>query len=44
MVSNDSKFIHAKFSTAPRGISEIDMMLPKTNIRYDSINRSEYEG
>lgn len=41
---HDSKFIHAKFSTAPRGISEIDTMLPRNNIRYDSINRSEYGG
>ena len=41
---HDSKFIHAKFSTAPLGISEIDTMLPRNNIRYDSINRSEYEG
>ena len=41
---HDSKFIHAEFSTAPLGISEIDTMLPRNNIRYDSINRSEYGG
>ena len=41
---HDSKFLHTKFSTAPRGISEIDMMLPKTSVRYDRINRSEYGG
>ena len=39
---HDAKFTHARYSTAPRGISEVDMMIPrksevKTNRRLKQI-------
>ena len=33
---HDAKFYHSQFSTAPLGKSEIDMMIPRNNVRYDS--------
>lgn len=35
--AHDSKFIHTRFTTAPRGISDIDTMIPNYNVRYDKI-------
>ena len=32
---DDEKFYHAQFSTAPMGVSEIDMMIPRNNLRFD---------
>ena len=36
----DEKFNPAQFSTAPMGISEVDMMIPRNNLRFD---RSEIQ-
>ena len=33
---HDAKFINARFSTSPRGISDMDAMIPRNNVRYDS--------
>ena len=41
---HDSRFLHTRFSTAPRGISEIDSILPSLNRRYDSIELIEMGG
>ena len=38
--AEDEKFRHARFSTAPMGVSEIDMMIPRNNLRFD---RSEIQ-
>ena len=38
---HDSKFRHARFSTAPMGISEIEDIIPLLNRRYDSVNMVE---
>ena len=32
---HDEKFRHARFSTAPMGLSEIEDMIPSLNQRYD---------
>ena len=36
------KFNHTLYEIAPRGVSEIDMMIPRTNVKYDSVEMSEY--
>ena len=37
----DEKFLHAQFSTAPMGISEVESILPSANVRYDTTNVGE---
>ena len=39
--AEDEKFRHARFSTAPMGISEIDLMIPRENTRNDRIDVRE---
>ena len=34
---HDSKFLHATYTTAPMGISEIENIIPSLNRRYDSV-------
>ena len=36
------KFNHTLSETAPMGISEIDVMIPRVNLKYDSIEMREY--
>ena len=36
------KFNHTLHEIAPRGISEIDMMIPRVNVKYDSTEMREY--
>tara|TARA_B110000208_G_C11725263_1_gene414303 strand:- start:811 stop:960 length:150 start_codon:yes stop_codon:yes gene_type:complete len=38
---HDSKFEHARFSTAPMGISEIETIIPSLNRRYDVVELRE---
>ena len=38
---HDSKFRHARFSTAPMGRSEIEDMIPSLNRRYDRVGMRE---
>ena len=38
---HDSKFEHARFSTAPVGISEIETIIPSLNRRYDVVELRE---
>ena len=35
-------FIHNETEKAPMGYSEIEMLLPRVNIRYDSTELNEY--
>ena len=39
--AEDEKFRHARFSTAPMGISEVESMLPRENTRNDRIDVRE---
>ena len=39
--AEDEKFRHARFSTAPMGISEVESMLPSANVRNDRIDVRE---
>ena len=39
--AEDEKFLHARFSTAPMGISEVESILPSANVRYDTTNVGE---
>ena len=36
------KFNHTLSERAPRGISEVDVMIPRVNLRYDSTEMREY--
>ena len=36
------KFNHTLFEIAPRGVSEIDVMIPRVNLKYDSTEMKEY--
>ena len=36
------KFIHSDKEKAPMGYSEIEMLLPRVNVRYDSTEFNEY--
>jgi len=36
------KFDHTKNEIAPLGISSVDLMIPRVNVRYDSTGISEY--
>ena len=36
------KFNHTLHEIAPRGISEIDVMIPRVNVKYDSTEMREY--
>jgi len=36
------KFNHTLYEIAPRGVSEIDMMIPRVNVKYDSTEMREY--
>ena len=36
------KFNHTLYEIVPRGISEIDMMIPRVNVKYDSTDIREY--
>ena len=42
--AHDSKFIHARYSTAPMGISEIEDLIPSLNRRYDTVELREMNG
>ena len=38
---HDNKFINAKYNTAPKGISEIENIIPTLNRRYDQVLQVE---